>query len=482
MKKFYLIFFVLLALFNFTYSQNERIAALGNPTIALKDFDLDLNLYDFGKNVAFLLEDQKFDVLFIRSKFNSISGDYRRYFDYEKSSNYTLNFDGIKILKDGVFRGYVTYEIENRKNVNRALSRYPYSGIPFFLTDTTTGNFIYNGPKVGFQYSFQFFNNLYLGFELNYQLVDGLKDVYSRAKSLLRIIDGNLNLAFKFNDNFSIGGKFSSLDSKESIEAKSEDLFDAEIFNYRGDTYAFKRRSQTIEQTYREKATAYSIQTVFSPINQLTIGLKSNYSNSILKTQYPYGMLKKYEEGHSVFEDLLFALKAHYTLMENLLIGFESNYEDYKSWSRISELALMIWKWNLKKYNIGSGFSYRLKQFPLIFISEFSIGKIISDSSKYIDNKFVNHKNPFYLIKTGLEYEIYNRTFLRGGYQIGKLGFDPERGGKNVGMNKIAFGIGLYSLNSLKLDFVIEYTLQKNQSGNSNKYFNTQINLRLYNY
>lgn len=482
MKKIYLILIALFFLVNPGITQNERIEALGNPTIALKDFDLDLNLYDFGKNPAFLLEDHKFDILYIRPGFNFLSGDYRRYFDCEKSTIYSLSFDGTKILKDGVFRGYVIYEVENRKNVNRALNRYPYIGIPFFLTDTTTGNFIYNGPRVGFQYSFELFKDLLLGFELNYQIVDGLKDVYSRAKSLWRNIDGNLSFAYKFNNDFVIGAKVSSLDNKESIEAKSEDLFDAEIFNYRGDTYAFKRRSQTINQTYREKSNTYSLQTVFSPFSKLTIGLKSDYSHSILKTQYPYGTLKEYEEGHSVFEDLSFALKAHYSFMENLLIGFESNYEDNNSWSRISELALMIWKWDLKKYNLGTGFSYRLKQLPLIFISEFSIGKIISDSSKYIDNKFINHNKTYYLIKSGLEYEVFNRIFLRGGYQFGKFGFDPERGGKNVELNKISFGVGLYSFKSFEIDFVIDYTLQKNEIGNSNKYINSMINIKLFSY
>lgn len=482
MKKTYLIISLFIISINLTFSQNERIAALGNPTIALKDFDLDLNLYDFGKNVAFLFEDQKFDVLHIRPKISSTKGDYRRFFDFESSSIYSLNFDGIKILKDGVFRGYVIYEVELRKNVNRSLSRYPYTGIPFFIADTTVGNFIYNGPKVGFQYSFQFFKDLYLGFELNYQLIDGLKDVYSRAKSLWRNIDGSFNLAYKFNNNFSIGGKISSRDNKESIEAKSEDLFDAEIFNYRGDTYAFKRRSQSIEQTYREKATAYSIQTTFTPIDDLNIGLKSDYSLSNLKTQYPYGMLKEYEEGHSVFEDLSLALKAHYLLTENLLIGFESSYNNYNSWSRISELALMIWQWDLKKYNFGSGFSYKLRQLPLIVVSEFSIGKIISDSSKYIDNKYVNHNRTYYLIKTGLEFEIFKQIFLRGGYQRGKFGFDPVKGGKNVELNKVSCGVGLYSFKSFELDFVFEYTLQKNEIGNSNKYINSQMKLKLFNY
>lgn len=482
MKNFYLITIAFLILVNSVYSQNERIAALGNPTIALKDFDLELNLYDFGSNPAFLLEDKKFDVLFIRPKYNSLSGDYRRYFDSEKSTIYSLSFDGTKILKDGVFRGYVIYEVENRKNVNRALNRYPYTGIPFFLTDTTIGNFLYNGPRVGFQYSFEFLNDLFLGFELNYQIVDGIKNVYSRAKSLWRNINGNFSVAYKFNDDFSIGLKVSRLDNKESIEAKSEDLFDAEIFNYRGDTYAFKRRSQSIEQTYREKANSFSIQSAFSPLQNLNVGLKSIYSNSNLKTQYPFGTLKEYEEGHSVFEDFSVGIKIHYSPEKNILVGFEGNYEDYNSWSRISELALMIWKWDLKTYNLGSGISYKFSFLPLIAVTEFTFGKIISDSSKYIDNKYVNHNKPFYLFKAGLEYEIFNRFFLRTGYQFGRYGFDPERGGLNVSLNKLSLGFGLYFFKAFEIDYFIDYAVQKTETEKRNNYINSQISFRLYNY
>ncbi len=482
MKKFYLLICILFLVPKLSLSQNERISSMGNPTIALRDFDLDLNLYDFGKNVAGLFEDRTFDVLNIRPIIKTTQGDYKRYFDYDKSFTYALSFDGTKVLKDGVFRGYVIYEIENRKNVNRALNRYPYSGIPFFIADTTVGDFIYSGPRVGFQYSFEITKSLYSGFELNYQLVDGLKSVYSRAKSLWRNIDGSLNLAYKFSNDFLIGGKISFLDNKESIEAKSEDLFDAEIFNYRGDNFAFKRRSQQIKQTYREKSLGYSIQSIITSFEKLRIGLKSEYSNSILKTLYPYGMLEEYEEGHSVFENLLISMKAHFSPLDNLLVGFESNYEDYKSWSRISELSLMNWKWELKEFNIGSGISYRFNLIPLILISEISLGKIISDSSKYIDNKFVNHNKPFYLFKTGLEYEILNQIFVRFGIQNGKFGFEPEKGGKDISINKISLGLGIYSFKFIHVDYYIDYGKIRNNLNQVNKNLNSQLNLKLFSY
>jgi hypothetical protein len=480
MKK--LILLIIIFLFQLSFAQNERIAALGSPTIAFKDFDLDLNLYDFGNNYAWLIEDHKFDVLYIRPSINFQSGDYRRYYDAEKTSLYLLSFDGTKILKDGAFRGYVTYEVESRKNVNRALSRYPYNGVPFRMTDTTSGDFIYNGPRVGFQYSFIPLKNFYLGIDLNYQIVDGLKSVYSRAKSLWRNIDGSVNLAYKFSKDLVIGGKLTLLDNKESIEAKSEDLFDAEIFNYRGDTYAFRRRSQTVEQTYREKLIRYDIASIISPVTNLTIGLKGNYINSNLKTQFPYGMLKEYEEGHTVFEDYGTTFKAHYSLAKNLLIGFEGSYDKHSSWSRISETSLMIWKWKIQTLSIGSGASFKFNSLPLVSVFEFRIGKVKSDSSKYIDNNFTHYNEPFYSAILGLEYEIFEKVFLRAGYSLNEIAFDVIRGGKDVRLNEFSAGIGFYNFKSIQIDYYLSYGTQTNSIQQKNKSFNTQLNIKIFNY
>ncbi|MGB9664903.1 MAG: DUF6850 family outer membrane beta-barrel protein [Ignavibacteria bacterium] len=480
MKKLVLI--ILIFIFQLSFAQNERIASLGNPTIAFSDFDLDLNLYDFGNNYAWLIEDHKFDVLYIRPSVNFQSGDYRRYFDAEKISLYRLSFDGTKILKDGAFRGYVTYEIESRKNVNRALSRSPYNGVPFRMTDTTLGDFLYNGPRVGFQYAFLPFKDFYLGFDLNYQIVDGLKSIYSRAKSLWRNIDGSINFAYKFSNDFVVGAKLTSLDNKESIEAKSEDLFDAEIFNYRGDTYAFKRRSQTVEQTYREKLIRYDLSTIFSPTENLTIGVKGNYLNSNLKTQFPYGTLKEYEEGHSVFEDYGTTLKIHYSPIKNLLVGFEGIYDNYSSWSRVSESSLMIWKWNIQTFTIGSGVSYKFNSIPLITVIELKTGKVKSDSSKYIDNYFSNYSEPFYSSVLGFEYELFKKIFLRAGYSFNWLGFDVVRGGRDISMNEISLGIGIYNLKTIQIDYYLSYEIQANSLSQKNKFLNSQLSIKIFNY
>jgi len=479
MKK--IILFVIIFLFQISLAQNERVAAIGNPSIAFKDFDLDLNLYDFGNNYAWLIEDHTFDVLYIRPSVNFQSGDYRRFYDPEKSSKYLLSFDGTKILKDGAFRGYVIYEIENRVNVNLALSRYPYNGVPFRMTDTTTGNFLYNGPRVGFQYSFIPVRDFYVGLDLNYQIVDGLKNIYSRAKSLWRNIDGSLNLAYKFSDDFVVGGKLTLLDNKESIEAKSEDLFDAEIFNFRGDTYAFRRRSQTVEQTYREKLARYDFATIISPVQDVTIGLKGNYLNSNLKTQFPYGTLKEYEEGHTVFEDYGTTLKMHYFPTKNLLFGFEGSFDNYSSWSRISEISLMVWKWKIQTITVGSGASYKFSSIPLILVSEIKYGKIKSDSSKYIDNIFSNYDEPFYSTIFSFEYEIFKKVFLRAGYNFNKFGFDVVRGGKDVSLSQFSAGIGIYDFKSIQIDYYISYAIQSNSFQN-NKFLNSQLSIKIFNY
>ncbi len=477
-----LIIFSLIFFCQILLGQNERILSLGNSTIALKDAENDLNLYDFGNNIAYLHIDKSFDVLYIKPGFNFSNLGYRRLYEPQKTFLYNLSFDGIKKLKEGTFRGYVKYEIENRKNVYRSLGYTPYNGNPFFMTDTTTGDFIYNGPRVGFQYSFEFIKNLFFGFELNYKIMDGLKNIYTRSKTLIRNIDGSYSLAYVFSEDFSIGGRVILSDRKESIEAKAEDLFDAEIFNYRGDTYAFRRRSQTVSQTYRDRSIEYSVQSVLSPFDNLKIGVATNYLNGNLKTLYPYGMLKEYEDGHTVFENYSNKIKIHLSPFDNLLVGTELNYNETNSWSRISEYGLMIWKWKTRVIDGGIGFSYKLKSLPVFTVMEIKAGKILSDSSKFIDNKFSKYDEPFYEFHTGFEFEVQKNIFVRAGFESSKYDFDFVRGGKNVSQNALSFGFGLYNSESIKVDYFVSYLLQKDESSRKNRYINTQLNFKIFNY
>lgn len=480
--KFLIVILILLQFNTSVLCQNERIISLGNSSIALIDSDLDLNLYDYGGNKAWLANDRLIDVLYIKAKFSHFNGDYLRYYDFKRSNYYSINFDGTKILKEGTFRGYVIYEIENRIDFNSALSRHPYNGAPFFMTDTTSGNFLYNGPKVGFEFSSELFKNFWYGIEFNYQLVDGLKNVYSRAKSLLRNINGSFNLACKFSKGFLLGAKISAFDNKESIESKSDDLIDVEIFNFRGDIYAFRRRGQVVSQTYKEKAVSYGIQTIINPSQKFILGAKGDYSKSILRTQYPYGMLKEWEEGFSLLEKYFVGVKARYLINKNLTVGSEFNYEQIRGWSRISESALMIWKWNVKNYSLGFGTSYKLNKLPILFTTELVFGKTTSDSAKYIDNKYSFNYDPFNDFHIGLELEIFDKIFLRTGYNYAFHKFDIIRGCQEVKTEIFMIGLGLYKWNSISIDGVISYSNQINILSERNNYANLLLNLKIFNY
>lgn len=479
--KYVLMIFIMIGISNL-FAQNERIFALGNTTVALYDIDLDLNLYDYGENIAGLILDRNFDVLSIKPALSLFNGNYRRIYDPGKISYYTLTFDGIKTLRDGVFRGYVTYEIEDKKDVDRILSRYPYNASPFYMTDSAMGNFLYNGPRVGFEYSFNPIKKIFLGIELNYQIVNGLKDRYSRANSLIRNIAGSFNSIVKLRDNFFIGGKIQFFDNKESIESKSEDLLDVEIFNYRGDTYSFKRRGQSISQTYREEGKLFGLQSQWIPFDKFAIALKGNYYNSVLRTQFPYGMLERYEEGFTQFEGFNLSGKSRLEISSNLLFGMEAGYHYDNSWSRISELAMMIWKWNLEKIFLGIGMSYKFSNLPMLFIIELTSGKIISDSSKYIDHKFSRYDEQFYNLKIGCEYELFDNFYLRTGYNNIFYDFDFVRGSRQVNSNTYSIGLGYYKNSSYSIDFVFAYSMQTDLLKRKNQFKDLMLNLKLFNY
>ncbi len=81
-----------------------------------------------------------------------------------------------------------------------------------------------------------------------------------------------------------------------------------------------------------------------------------------------------------------------------------------------------------------------------------------------------------------MEFEILKQIFLRTGFQNGKLGFDTEKGGKDVTFNKLTFGFGIYSFKNFGIDYFIEYGIIGNNLAQKNKVLYSQLALKLYNF
>lgn len=466
----------------FVSAQSLRSRAMGGMNLTIRDSDNSLNLYDFGNNPAWLYNDEAKDWLKIIPGLISSSGDYKRKYDPSEVVSYGITFDGLKTLGDaGTFRGYTSYDIENYNNIYGSLRRFTYDGDAFFLADTSLGSFLYNGPTINFMYSLEVLPDFFAGASISYQIMEGLKDVYSRAQTLIRRISGNIGLAYKPAQNFSFGLSYEPGELQERIESKSEDLLDVELFLFRGETYAIKRRGSSVD--YKTKNSSQNISTQFNYLvsDKVEFSGKGTYSFGNTRIIIPSGLIKEFEEGYAFFDGANIQLISIMEPIEHTTLGLFADYFKKSSWSKHSARELLLWEWDVSGITFGSGISYSFVPQNLITGVEYYFQSTSSDSSKYIDNRFSNLKSENHLIKIGAEFIASSLITLRAGFGYGTKEYDLVYGGKDVKYTSINGGLGVYFFKDAVIDILLEYRKQSPQDPAelSKSFFSSFICLKL---
>jgi len=461
LRKSLLISFCLI-LFNInSEAQLYRTGAMGGLSYSIIDKDNSLTPFNFGNNPAWIYVDETETHLLISPSYSSISGDYRRKFDADERIKYFAAFKGVKTLgTKGTFIGYTDYDYEVRKNYYRTLLYDTYSGEAFFMQDTTTGDFRFNGPKVNLMYSWEVVPNLYAGISGLYKILDGLKNVYTHAKTMYREVGVNAGLAYRFPENYVLGLNINYLDCQEKIEAKDVNLLEVEIFNYRGETFAIRRRGSSLEETIRKKNLTFSGQFFMQPVETFRFAIQGNYTPSNTRVSFPKSGLIDVEEGFSTLENIDVQIRGQYEFTPSVLIGISGGYLNNKSWSKNSLKNLLLWEWDVKEIFSGLGVSYKFSDLPLMIGAEYEFANVNADSSKYIDSRSINLTSKDHLIRLGMEYEFFEKGFVRGGFNFKMKEFDLITGGKDVNMFAINLGFEIPVFDVLS--FIPYIVYQKN--------------------
>ncbi len=450
-----------------SFAQENRTQAMGGLSIGIEDPDNHLTPYNFGGNPAWIYRDKLDTYLKISPSVDNSWGDYKRRFDSEGNINYGTVFEGVKTLGDlGTFLGYTSYNYEIRRNYYRTLKHDTYDGEAFFFTDTTSGNFRYNGPKVLLMYSWELLPKLYAGGSVSYHLMDGLKKVFSYAKTVYREVGGNIGLAYEINDNFIFGANYAFSDNQESIECSDVNLLDVETFNYRGETYFVKDRGQTVEQKIKKKESTFSGQFYWKEEDSHQLALQVNYSPANTRILIPEGSFKEVEEGYARFESFDVQCKAQFKIGNDITVGIYSSYFNNYSWSRHSHKNLLLWDWDIKDLMAGTGATYKVNSNLLIGADYIFTGREI-DSSKYIDNRFASLISNDHSIKFGVEYKIMDQTYIRAGYRMDMKEYDVFNGGKDVTKFSTTLGLGIPLYSFMMMDAYFQYSnISPNESKN----------------
>jgi len=485
--KLYIGAFLIIVLNCLTYAQENRVRAMGGITYGISDQDYSLNPYDLGNNPAWLQNDDTVSWLRIQPSLQNEHGDYKRYYDPRSTTLYGLGFKGIKTLgTDGTFLGETDYSYELRKDVPRSLKYDTYGGEAFFMTDTNSGGFRYNGPSVRFKYSYQLFPSFFIGADAHYKILDGLKDVYSRASILYRKLGGDFGVTYSFTDAFSFGILGMIGDEQEKIESADVDLTEVEIFNYRGETFSIRKRAGSVKQKIKKKMTGIGTQIYYFIPQNFELGVSASYKNSKEDILVPYSTatqsFAEYGEGFSSFNIYDIIARGRYFLSPQLQMGGTFEIHRNSSWSKNPSRDLLLWEWNVTSMVIGIGGSYKFNH-ELLLSTEYEITKLSVDSSKYIDSRYSSFGAVNHILRFGFEEVVTSAITIRGGYNYGYFKKEMLGGRSNVSFHSISTG-GAYEFNNnIAIDISLIYNITS-PGGFSTKRssFDCFITTRLYNF
>lgn len=467
-----IIILVFLFMSELLVAQVSRTDAMGGLTFSIFDRDQVISPYHFGNNPAWLYMGEQETFLKIAPSLSNSWGDYRRKYDSEGVLNLGTTVHGIKTLGSlGTFSGFTSYKYENRRNVYRTLKKDTYYGEGFFINDTTASDIRYMGPKVILMYSWELFDNLFVGGNIYYELLDGLKEQYSYAKTIYRDTEIKIGLAYKLGSDIVLGADLEYIDSQESIEATDVNLLDVEMFYFRGDRFFVSKRGSSMVSKIRKQGYSIGSQLMWENGSNISVGAQVNYSPSDSKILRPYynqalnQSLNEAEDSYASFNRFDAQLKAQYKVDENLLFGIYAGYFNNYSWSRISLKDLLMWEWENKLLTIGAGAGYSVSPSLLVGF-EYQLHSNAADSSKYIDKRFTNLTSTDHYFRIGAEYKLADDIFLRTGFNYGMIENDLIFGGKDCTVNKLTCGLGFPFFNLFTVDANIQYNRILPKAGN----------------
>ncbi|MBA4406785.1 hypothetical protein C0389_05875 [bacterium] len=482
LSKLVLIFFIS---YMTSFAQISRTEAMGDLKFSILDRDQSLSPYDFGGNPAWLFMDERESYLRITPGYVNSWGNYRQKYDSEGNSNLGTSFLGIKTLGDlGTFSGFTSYNYENRRNYYRTLKKDTYNGEAFHFTDTTSSDFRYMGPKVVLIYSWEPLEGIYAGGSASYELIDGLKEKYSYAKTIFRNAELQAGLATNLIDNFVIGANIKYSDSQEAIEATDVNLLEVELRNYRGDNYFVGKRGSTVTSKIQKQGFSFGSQFFWDDVEKLSIGLQTNYIPSDSRVLKPFSTtttsFDEVEDSYAAFEFFDLQMKVQYKYDNDLILSAYTGYFSDYSWSKITPKELLIWEWDIKKTVLGFGLSYQIFSSLMIGL-EYEFSHSAVDSSKYIDNLLLNIKSNDHTIRAGAEYKLAGEVFLRGGFNYGFKQHDLIYGGVNCQSYGLTFGLGFPLFDSIYINTNIQYITISTESpvNRSRNYLSGNISIEL---
>lgn len=275
-----------LYLFSPTQASDLRVAAMGQLWLVLNDDDNQINLYDFGRNPAWLIIDQQQTWLRPGFIITDSRGDFKRFYDPQRRHDILATFEGVKIMDpQQAFRGAANYHDYTLEQVTGAINRNPYEEHPFRLVDSSIADIHYWGPAVSAQYSRQAIQKkLFLGALLNYSIETGLKDQFPQPRTIYRSAGSGAGIAYRWSNRLVVGATLNYTHTQEFIEClppSANETRTIYIKQFRNENLSVDHVG-SLEQFLTTQVSGFGLQGYFQPLDFWESGFAFNYQRQRL--------------------------------------------------------------------------------------------------------------------------------------------------------------------------------------------------------
>lgn len=438
------------------------------------------NLYDISQNPALYRIGYQNNFTIYKITGNRELNSYSRYFDPRQKNDLGLDLQWIKQLsRNSTLASGVKYQRSDRIKVTRSLEKNYYDHY-FGLTDTTTGNVEYQGPKLWVLYNHEIANRFLLGIELDYGVERGLKNIYTECETILRDIDVNIGIGYHSNDGKTIAGLSSRYFNRQGTYEAVKDYEDAVVKTWFGYNLYYPENPRSTNRKNDDRE-GYKVGGQLEKKDILDTGIGIRFSGS-------YGQAKNtievgrpsYTQPRGYWEREGFQFTGNIYYQKKLIDGqLYFKYRSYSDWASPKDYDVLTIENDEQINKIGTFF----KISPLAKLQldlGFELSTLSTDYSEYAADFYYDKTNNNNFILAGFQYQLnqisdihlhgnfgsydadfhwpetdsFNTIGIEAGYKrqflFGKLDFsvhyqkiDPD----NINKSNEKFGISIYYIN-----------------------------------
>lgn len=435
-----IIFFTLLCLTipGQSPASDARVRSLGNAWLVAEDVDNQLNLYDFGNNPAWLIQDENHKWLKIIASAQQIGGDFKRTYDPGQTNDYHVVFDGVKPLGENqIFRGAVDYRGEYRSEVPYAIERDIYREDPFRATDNTSGRSEFIGPKILAGYSRRVASRWFAGASLGYQIESGLKKDFPKPGNTFRNLDLGLGIGYQLFPQTALGINFKYYNLQNTlamVEPGRNETRALVLRKYRGET-AFTIKQGEGERFFNQEGYALDLQICSTPAAHLKLAGQASFQFDSLYVSNDRNPPSS--DGYWQMKGYALRLKSQYdfsTLPLRLALDFY--HFQANDWARHPAFEVLLGEDQSDENELGIGLGYLPPAGNFCLMTSYYFSTANFDKQDYVSRLAATGDVRTHLIQLGSEIKLASRWWLRLGGEL--LKYDPDAGLKQFSIFEAA--------------------------------------------